>query len=453
MKKVLLFFCLSFSLLFAKEYRSNHSYQALGFTQLPKVEVGGYINSMLIGRKQAEGYDEEVINEIDDLRNNNPGFVRAKHPDFALDSSLGINVVGINDYGLKYGAFIDLNANTTQGAFSETLQAKQAYIYSELNVGKIEFGSTNGASQKLKTDAGDLVRDKTGGIKGRYLQFINMPISENARYILIPQLPTAHAGFGVNYNCDTNTDINCRYSTLGTDPVSGDYTELAPGANRRIIELDRMQNALKLSYYTPEIEGFIVGASFTPDTGNRGAGDRNTNLLDENDIENVIEYGVSYTNSFYGIGVSLSYTGEMGDSQSKEKDMSDPSVVKYKPKKQKLSATQFGGILSFYGLSVGASVGNWNTSLQEEGENKTGSFQTIGLGYEFGPLLLSGTMFSSEFQKYQYEAVSANVEYKLSKNFYPYIEITQFTFSKPEDDTETKTNSGMIATFGFVLTF
>jgi hypothetical protein len=475
-KKYFFFFLSSIGLLSARETRSNHSYQALGFTRLPTVEITAEVDGMVSHITQSELYGKRKMSVY---YNNNANAEEIKNKlseekqiQMAIDSSLFVNINAVNDFGLKYGAFLELNANTTKNSFNENLNVNQSFLYGEFIYGKIEFGATEGASQKMKVGAETLVRGRKNGINGAYLNFVNLPsLSKNSSagavppplYILVPQHPTAHGGFGLGFNnllykCDF--DGNGKLELLDPlDPAAPSGPEIdcfkkyATGADsdNYYLNLDEMSNAVKISYYTPELYGLQLGVSYTPDTGDRGVGSRNSSSNDINDISNIIEYGAIYADTFYGIGVSLGYTAQSGKTEALQ--LADGSTDEYEPFRNDLESTQFGGILSFYGLSIGASVGNWGESLQYKTliEKNKGKYETFGMSYEFGPLILSGTHFSSIFQENKYTANSFNLDYKMSRNFLPYIEITKFKFNTTE--TEIEENKGTIIRTGFNLTF
>jgi hypothetical protein len=469
MKRILSFLILSFlfiKITSAREYRSNHSYQALGFTRLPQFSFGATINAMVVkpiiksddniysGYQLKGVYDG--INKNDLTLNNR--FFEDNLLYFALDSNIKFTISAVNDFGFIYGAIVDLNANTTPSSQNKSINANadSAYIYSEFVYGKIEFGSVDGASSKLKIDAGNLLRNKRDGINGRYLDFVNLPSIGDVSplYILTPQHPTGHGGFGIGFNnllfqCDINgnkqiddpDEMNC-YNENATNINNNNY----------IINTRGMENSLKISYYTPEISGFIAGISFTPDTGNRGAASWNNTSLKSGDIDNVFEYGLNYSNTFYGAGIIVGFTGQIGKNESRKEDAENTNYFR-----EDLNSIQYGIILSYYGLSFSASKGDWDRSLQykdesEDEKNKNkGDYITAGISYEFGPLLISGTYFKSTFQKNNYNAISLNIDYKLSKSFLPYIEYTQYSF-KANDDT-IKINQGNVITGGFILFF
>lgn len=447
----------------AQDIRSNHSYKNLGFTQIPTVSIGGYIDVLGGYSMQNKAYSGTMIDGViyqdpNDATNFGLGLTNIKNRapkniNFAGEASLLFKVSGINDYGFKYGAVMELNANSTYNSWNNDLNATKAYIYGEGVFGKIEFGSELGASQKMKIDAGTFAGGP-GGINGKYLNFVNLPSIYNQAngaqptalppmFILIPEHPTAHGGFGIGFN---NALYYCDFDGSGTinsaeelscyDNRGGDNFNLA---------LQEMQNAVKVSYYTPNIFGFQLGVSYTPDTGNKGVSGRMSSRLDPADIDDVIEYGATYSNTFFGLGISLSFTGQHGTYEGKT-----ATLQKFR---EKLQSFQYGVNLSFYGLTLGASYGDWGRSLQlvNNLNDYKGNYFTAGLGYEFAGSFTTFGYFQSEFQNNRYSAYSVTTEYKVAQGFVPYIEYTHFEF-KP-DGNEVISNKGDVILVGFILNF
>lgn len=457
MKKIYLATILSLvsNLAYSQTVRSNHSYKNLGFTQLPTVAIGGSLDVMGAKVKQEDIYSKKMLNNV--LSDGSLVDIKNRATDDvvgAVDASLTFTINGINDYGFKYGAFVELNANSTYNSWNNDLNSKQAYIYGESLLGKLEIGNTLGASQKMKVDASTFAR-ATGGINGKYLNFINLPsISAstsaiNPLFILIPELPTAHGGYAtgfnnVNYFCDFNGDGAI---SAGTDEVAC-YDERS-NENYRL-NFEEIQNATKISYYTPEILGFQAGVSYTPDTGNKGTSGYLSSKLDTGDLDQVIEYGASFTQTIYGLGISLSFTGENGKTESKS------TTEPYRAFRKNLQAYQYGGNLTFWGLTIGGSIGNWNQSMfykdkSLNANNGDGKYYTYGLAYEFGPVNVSFGAFNSEFQKNEYKAYSVGADYKVAKGFLPYVEFTSFKFTP--NDINIETNEGFVVLAGFLLNF
>lgn len=459
--KLVILLCIFFANnVYSQNVRSNHSYKNLGFTQVPTISVGGYIDVNAAMPTQETIYSEEILDNVvsydgSGLYSINGVKNRATDDvDFAGEASVIFTVNGLNDYGFKYGAILELNANSTYNSWNNDLNATRSFIYGEGLFGKFEAGNELGASQKMKVDASTIARG-AGGINGKYLNYINLPAIANSTtlnatplFILIPELPTAHGGFGIGYNnllysCDSNGDgqisigeeLNC-YNDYANDNFRYNFEE--------------MQNATKVSYYTPEIYGFQLGISYTPDTGNRGVSGQLSSKLDTGDIDEVVEGGITYNNSFAGLGIALSATGQIGKSESKKLD-TNGNYVSFR---EDLQAYQFGANISYYGLIIGGSIGNWGTSLYNkelDAEKGEGTYTTLGLAYEFAGLNTSITYINSEFQDNEYTAYSVGIDYKIAKGFLPYLEYTNFEFNDASGLIQN--NKGSVILAGIVINF
>lgn len=454
----ILFFVFCAKSSYSQNVRSNHSYKNMGFTQVPTVSVGGYIDVNLGFPIQESVYSDEVLNGVVSYNKDGLSIVNGiknratDNLDFAGEASVIFTVNGLNDYGFKYGAVMELNANSTYNSWDKDLNATRSFIYGEGILGRFEVGNELGASQKMKIDASTFARG-AGGINGKYLNYINLPsIATGASvnsplFILIPELPTAHGGFGIGYN---NLLYICDYNGNNTiDP--DELTCFNDNANENYrFNFRELQNATKISYYTPEIYGFQLGASYTPDTGNKGVSGQLSSKLDTGNIDEVIEFGATFNNSFYGLGISLSATGQVGKSESKTLNSSG----NYTSFREDLKAYQYGANLSYYGLIIGGSIGNWNNSLYNkkyDSDKGDGKYTTLGLAYEFGGFSTSLTYITSEFQDNEYTAYSIGADYKIAKGFLPYVEYTNFEFKA--DDGLVKDNKGSIILAGIIINF
>ena len=165
--------------LYAQDVRSNHSYKNLGFTKLPTISVGGYIDVNAAMPTQETPYSEEMLENVVNYDNTGAYSITnvknraTDNVDFASEASLIFTINGLNDYGFKYGAVMELNANSTHNSWNNDLNATRSFIYGEGLFGKFEVGNELGASQKMKIDASTFAR-AAGGINGKYLNYIIM---------------------------------------------------------------------------------------------------------------------------------------------------------------------------------------------------------------------------------------------------------------------------------------
>lgn len=489
-----LFFAL-FNLLLAKDLLAQTPENpGDNFSNKPVVSVGGFINTAGAGRSEAEAFggdrlpDAEVttgiVNESTGSKNHYSNGV-----DFANDSEIHIKVGGINEFGMKYGAVVELEADVSTDGRDEGFNADKSYIFTESGFGRFEFGNNVAANQKMKVGPSTFAR-AAGGINGKYLEYINLPMladstqasvsqigtcngfrvtssdvvqefnggSQSAngscskiklpRFILIPQSPVAHGGYAKGfYNRTTDNNYN---NTVASESLG--FNEGADGS------FGEMEDATKISYFTPRIFGWQLGASFTPDSGNSGS---SASISGDNsgDVKNVITWGTNFSNSFGNLGVALSVTGEMGKAEQSRKNL-----VNTTPERDDLSSYDVGVMATYFGFTVGGSYGSWGSSLmpksgiyscqydqnvgindqdcdttttpaviaagQTEKINKfdDATYWTAGLAYQFGPVALSATHLNSEFQDNQYSATSIGVDYRMAKGLMPYLEVTKFAF-------------------------
>ncbi|MEM7043089.1 MAG: porin [Pseudomonadota bacterium] len=142
----------------------------------------------------------------------------------------------------------------------------------------------------------------------------------------------------------------------GTGGIDGDPANLAlPGAADS-------GDAAKITYFTPRVGGFQLGASFTPDTGD-AEGDND----DDDDFEDHVELGANFTTSAGGADITLSAVASIGDGEENQEDLEDYAI---------------GGGVEFGGIGIGAGY----IFNEEVGE---GDGFTVGAKYGFGPANVS----------------------------------------------------------------
>jgi hypothetical protein len=302
------------------------------------------------------------------------------------------------------------------------------------------------------------------------------------RFILIPQSPIAHGGYAQGFYNRANTPSNGG----GNDAYAGDpdYSNSADAGSNGFNKnkstssqfhdgsFGQLENATKLSYYTPRISGWQFGLSLTPDTGNRGS---SASLTGNNsgDMRNVVSWGVNYSDNIGNLGLAISANGEHG-----KYEQSKTATIQ----RNDLQAYELGAMATFFGFTLGASYGSWGKSLQAKtgvyscdydptltlanqtcangGKKfKNSTYWTTGIAYQFGPVAASITTIQSQFQNNDYQAASFGVDYRMAKGLMPYIEVTQFKFTanKPTYDSvangsgNTVTSNRIIDNKGYVV--
>src|SRR5690606_17502531 len=136
----------------------------------------------------------------------------------------------------------------------------------------------------------------------------------------------------------------------GTGGIDGDTTNLEP-----FFEVIDTSDSTKISYFTPRVAGFQLGASWTPDD-NDGVTD------DDVGQENIGSAGINWVGALGPADLTVAATGIMGEAETTGDD---------------LEAWEVGFLAGFGGLSFGAKFGQ----LLDLAE---GTFMNAGIKYGFG---------------------------------------------------------------------
>ncbi len=396
----------------------------------PAVTVGGFADFQIGSGQQESLFQHQTSGGVGGTGGDNSIYARELHT--RTDTNVHFKVDGKADNGLGYGAYIELNADTSGNETATTAQpARRTYVYIESGFGRVETGATGDAGNALKVGAETFAR-ATGGIAGDFLNYVDLgngAIAGGTKYQILPGLPTATGLPG---------DANRGYLA---------------GALNNDTHSDRA-NANKVSYYTPRIQGLQAGVSYTPDQGehgnSRGFASENaggTNFLD------VWNAGVNYQGQYDAVTIAAAVTGEWGSS----KDTGTTASTL-----DDLQAYTLGLNLSYAGFTVG---GSW-ANAPELGLAKTfGSsmeYWTLGGAYEFGPFAASVTYFDSTVEHgtsataadADFQNISIGADYKLAPGLMPYVEVSFFETDNGIADTATTVdNNGTVFIVGTQLTF
>jgi predicted porin len=359
----------------------------------PKITVGGVID-----------WQVGVMSDDGDANQRNHAFKN--------DTEINFNVDGKADNGLGYGAVIVLEADVTNDADTQGTNAAETYVYLDGSWGRVQLGSTTGASGALEVDAASIAR-ATGGIDGAWTYYANNLGTTN--YIATPDLPLA---YGIH---------------------NGGYGNEA------------QENTNKVTYYTPRFSGFQLGVSYAPDDVNSGQGsivggpNRADNRAVTNGLsraENIWSGGVNYEGTFDQVGVAAAVTAEHGSAET----------AGYND----LFGWNAGAKLSYMGFSAAGSYGKWDDSLTLKTSNLDGSdYWTLGGAYEMGPYGVSVTYLNSSLDTTaaadnDFENLSIGADYKLAPGLTPYAEVS---FYEADTNGTTNDNDGHVFLLGTMLNF
>ena len=210
-----------------------------------------------------------------------------------------INANGATDRGLQYGSKIDLEAGSGQGNTEDATIDEVALFFSS-GWGRVELGREDGAEDVMGIGAAD-AQAGTGGIDG-----------------------------------DTNNLVQFETPDTGDDA--------------------------KVSYFTPRIVGFQLGASFVPDNNTGISNSGNPAINPSGSFEDVFGGGVNWTGALGAFDFTAAATGIMGNAIGPGDD---------------LASFDAGLLFGFGGFSIGGNIFA-NTDFQEA------QGAAAGLKYGFG---------------------------------------------------------------------
>lgn len=176
----------------------------------------------------------------------------ANSREFTSESEIHVKARGTTEFGLEYGAKIELMTST-----SDTTNTDESGLYVSGDWGRVELGDDDGASDQLTVLAPTV---GIGQINGRFLYFV----------------PSA-------------------------DRPSGNVKDTG-GGNMKPLDTD---DATKVTYYTPRYQGFQFGASYVPESDSFSDGEEvqmNDNVGNQ---RNAYELGLQYRGEFQDVRVRL----------------------------------------------------------------------------------------------------------------------------------------------------
>ncbi len=354
-------------------------------------------------------------------------------------------------------AKVEFNYNSDNR--NENPNLDQAFTFAEGDFGKVEFGNNQAVNQKMKVGPARFARG-SGGINGKYLEQVNLSMLADSsqsssaacsggvgsaacsnvklpRFILLAQSPIGHGGYAKSFYQNATTNP---YETTSFNNSRFNKTRFRALKDD---SFDGVEDSTKISYYTPRMAGLQLGMSYAPTTNN-GVTSNIGRDVDLTSINNIFSFAANYSEDFDNVGVGLSATAEKG----KIKNSSAISGIQ----REDLLAYDLAATITYFGFSLGASYGSWGKSLQAKSgiyscdynsaQNLTDQncasgakkfsnphYYTAGIAYSFGPIAASITGIKSEFQENKYQALSLGLDYKLTKSFMPYFEITKFAFT------------------------
>ncbi|MBN8828560.1 MAG: porin [Sphingobacteriia bacterium] len=368
-------------------------FSAAALADAPTITAGGKIDWKTAFTHQKQSFQTAIDRHS-----------RKQHME--TQNNVNIKAEGQTDFGMKYGAVVELGHDTRSTANSgKDVFFKDTFLFMESNMGRLELGSHAGASDTMKVDASNIAR-ATGGVDGAFEDHVNSTVGYldtglgkriAAQYITAPNLPLTQSSQYARYN--------------------------------------------KVSYYTPEFSGLQLGVSYAIDTGDngnyRGLTSKFLELNDDNDgvtpgsannFSNAFEVGLKYKYQFDQVGLELGATGQFASAQKVA-----PTVTVTTAKQlRSVKAYNVGGTLTYTNFSLSGSYGSWgkstNTKQTEQYNHSSSRYYTLGGAYVQGPVGLSVTYLDSKRLMNKFHNISVGADYQLAPGMLPYVEGNFFKY-------------------------
>ncbi|MEO3427860.1 porin [Pelagibius sp. CAU 1746] len=315
---------------------------------------------------------------------------------FAFSTNTEVHVKGsiMADNGITFGFRVEFEADPTSdtNGQSDTV-ADENSIWASGNFGKIEFGNNDGAEDTFMVNG---------------------------------------SNSGVDYGGVGNPTSNF---------LSSAYTGLVRTSVDFVGGVDT-SDATKITYTTPNFNGFSAGLSYTPDTSDGSDGNRFNNA-DSSGVHDNIGIGLGYDGEFNGVGIELGLVGAFGQVDAEPEDT--------------VYGIGGGAAISFSGFTIAAGA-VWDDL---DGNGGEGYAVDLGIGYATGPwnFSINGIYANDEIEISGVELSdvdllggSANVSYNLAPGVSVFL--TGFVGEEDGDVLGVDVNNDIVAvTSGLKLSF
>jgi hypothetical protein len=232
---------------------------------------------------------------------------------FYMDNELIVRANGATESGILYGSKVELEVGSGGIGNSQTTAIDEVGLYFSGNFGRVELGREDGAEDVMYV-GGEDAQAGTGGIDG-----------------------------------DQPNIVGPQFADTG--------------------------DSAKVTYFTPRLAGFQIGASFAPDVEDNGGEDRFQG--GGNEAENSIGGGVNWVGALGALDLTLSAVALWADCESN--CTSTVNNVQSGFSDDELSWAG-GALLGFGGFTLGAGY-NRNDTFPHNGQR---DIVNVGLKYGFG---------------------------------------------------------------------
>lgn len=390
---------------------------AQALVELPKLTIEGHVDSQAGYVSQKKPFKfENVVQDSEDTSQYKIVSKKVHYYGIVNDTKLTFKINGRINSEFTYGGEIKINADTSRDADDndDNVGNKTFLFVESANMGRFEMGAMKSPSESMQVSAATFAA-ATGGIDGAAPKWVFSNNSDgssiSSKFVKWPESLT---------NC------NC------------------------------ISFANKAVYYTPQIAGFQVGVSYTPDIGVHGTVTelKATPKRENQNFKQIFDYGLGYENKFNDIEFKIAFTGQHGKSK----------VLNIARKN--LNSWELGANVKFKGVTLGGSYSDWGKSatpsVKASNKKYGAKFWTLGAGYEYANIESSVTYFhgkranvyttnvpltiaSHDIGYSKSEYISGGAAYKGITGFKPYAEVTHFKYKLYGSNLN---NSGFVTLIG-----
>ncbi|NIA71686.1 porin [Pelagibius litoralis] len=299
---------------------------------------------------------------------------------FAFSTNTEVHVKGeiMADNGITFGFRVEFEADS-----GEENNVDENSIYAQGSFGKLEFGNNDGAEDTFMVNGSNSGVDY-GGVGNPTSNFLSSAFAGQAR---------------------TSVDF-----ANGVDSSDG----------------------TKITYTTPNFNGFSAGVSYAPDSSDGGDGNK-FNRADDDGIHDHVGVGLGYDGEFNGVGIELGLVAAFGTADAEPED-------------------------DVYGIGGGVAISYAGFTFatgavfdDADGNGGEGYAFDAGIGYATGPWSFSVNGIYSEDDDSDDEllAGSANVGYSVA----PGVRVFLTGYIGEEDLGSGDDNEIVAVTSGLAVSF
>jgi predicted porin len=299
------------------------------------------------------------------------------------------------DNGLTVGFNTQMNVGDDDASFNEDGQFDEAYVYFQGGWGRVNAGAEDGAAYLLQV-AAPSADSNIDGLRNRFLF--------------------------VNPSNDARVDYEQNFS---------EYAD-------------------KISYFTPKVNGFQAGVSFSPTIEEKAVDERTQGLETDDDAgeyENLIEIAARYDGEFEGVGLNLGagYT-TAGTEEDNASGLGSDDLQEW----------NLGAKATFAGFGFGGAYLDSNNGIDEDGDSKV---WILGADYTQGAYKLGLSYLDSETEEGffggtaedELQRVSAGAQYTYGPGMSFRGSVNWYEFENSDD--ATRENDAVTVLLGTDISF